>query len=47
MSECLQSLLTLLALIFGSIAIFVVFILWWINRYVDRLFDSDRQHIHD
>lgn len=39
MSEAAQSLLTLLGLIFGGIAIFVVVLLWWGNRYIDRIFD--------
>lgn len=47
MSEAAQSLLTLLGLIFGGIAIFVVVIVWWVNRYVDRLFDDDRIHTID
>lgn len=47
MSYEAQSLLTLLALIIGSVVVFVVVLLWFVNRYIDRLFDSDRSHIHD
>ena len=39
MSESTQSLLTLLGLIFGSVIIFVLVLLWWVNRYIDKMFD--------
>lgn len=41
MSESTKSLLTLLALIFGSIAVFVAVFLWWCDRYIDKMFDHD------
>ena len=47
MSYEAQSLLTLLALILGAVVVFMLVMLWWIDRYVDRIFNSDRQHIHD
>jgi hypothetical protein len=43
MSESTQSLLTLLGLIFGSVIIFVVVLLWWVNRYIDKLFDHQSE----
>lgn len=39
MSYEAQSLLTLLGLIFLGVIIFVVVLLWWVNHYIDKLFD--------
>ena len=43
MSYEAQSLLTLIGLIFLGVIIFVVFILWWINRCFDKLFDHGHE----
>lgn len=44
MSESTRSLLTLLALIFGSVAIFAGVLLWWCSKAIDELFASDDRH---
>ena len=44
MSESTRSLLTLLALIFGSVAIFAGVLLWWCNKAIDDLFNVDECH---
>lgn len=41
MSESTKSLLTLLALIFGSVAVFVGVLIWWCSRKLDDLFDRE------
>lgn len=43
MSYEAQSLLTLLGLIFAGVIIFVVVLLWWVNRYIDKLFDHQSE----
>jgi hypothetical protein len=44
MSESTRSLLTLLALIFGSVFICGAVLLWWCSRELDNLFNVDEQH---
>lgn len=43
MSEDTKSLLTLLALIFGSVAVFVGVLVWWCSRKLDDLFPEDER----
>jgi len=44
MSEDTRSFLTLLALIFGSVAIFAGVLLWWCSKALDGMFEMDERH---
>lgn len=47
MNENTRSLLTLLALIFGSVGVFIGIFIWWCNRYLDKIFDHESELHND
>jgi hypothetical protein len=47
MSDSTRSLLTLLALIFASAGLCAAVIVWWCNRYLDKIFDHESELHHD